>query len=134
MILQDMDKTEHWKMQYSWESACASVTFDIPSFEIIIVKHRHHDELDLLLFPCVYQKMTDLQWAGITIDEGPGTEVVNSRGPYVQSERVAIYKEKAEEIVDRGGAYKCFCTEHRLELMRKDAARRNEHFRGYDNR
>ena len=84
----------------------------------------------------------DLKWSGITIDEGPGSavndqDVTQSRGafgPYIQSERADIYKEKSEEIVERGGAYKCFCTEHRLELMRKDAARRNEYFRGYDNR
>ena len=114
-----MDQCDYWKMKKFQESTLKSVRF---------IYFRFSN------FSCACQKMTDLQWAGITIDEGPGTNVVDSRGPYVQSERVAIYKEKAEEIVDRGGAYKCFCTEHRLELMRKDAARRNEHFRGYDNR
>lgn len=82
--------------------------------------------------------ITDLKWTGIAIDEGPGSVHSDGSlgpvGPYIQSERVSIYKEKGEEIVQRGGAYRCFCTEHRLELMRKDAARRNEHLRGYDNR
>ena len=48
-----------------------------------------------------------LREAGIDYDEGPGKE--GTTGPYVQSERKAIYKKYAEELIARGGAYYCFC-------------------------
>ena len=48
-----------------------------------------------------------LREAGIDYDEGPGKE--GKDGPYVQSERKAIYKAYAEELIRKGGAYYCFC-------------------------
>ena len=48
-----------------------------------------------------------LKQAGIDYDEGPGKEA--SPDSYVQSERKAIYKKYAEELIRRGGAYYCFC-------------------------
>lgn len=58
-----------------------------------------------------------LQWAGLMYDEGPvkGGMV----GPYVQSERLAIYKTHVDQLLDAGNAYRCFCTSERLEEMRK---------------
>ncbi|XP_078613226.1 nondiscriminating glutamyl-tRNA synthetase EARS2, mitochondrial-like [Branchiostoma floridae x Branchiostoma japonicum] len=72
-----------------------------------------------------------LRWAGLEPDEGPTKS--GKYGPYRQSERVKIYKEKTQELIERGSAYYCFCTPHRLELLRKEAARRKEVPR-YDNR
>lgn len=40
-------------------------------------------------------------------------------GPYRQSERLKIYQKYAEELVEKGGAYYCFCTKERLEELRK---------------
>ena len=48
-----------------------------------------------------------LKQAGIDYDEGPGREAADYS--YVQSERKAIYKQYAEELIRRGGAYYCFC-------------------------
>lgn len=53
---------------------------------------------------------------GIEFDEGP--HVGGPNGPYVQSERSEIYKKYAEELVDKGGAYYCFCTEERLSKLK----------------
>ena len=58
-----------------------------------------------------------LDWAGIRFDEGPGRG--GDCGPYVQSERLSIYREHAEKLVDQGNAYYCFCTPQRLEEVRK---------------
>ena len=55
----------------------------------------------------------NLQWAGIPFDEGPGKE--GSVGPYVQSQRLPLYREHAQRLLQRGHAYHCFCTEQRLE-------------------
>ena len=49
-----------------------------------------------------------LDAAGIIPDEGPD-EIGGDFGPYVQSERIAIYKQYAEQLVAEGHAYRCFC-------------------------
>ncbi len=59
-----------------------------------------------------------LATAGITYDEGPDKDA--GYGPYVQTERMGIYKKYAELLVERGGAYYCFCDKERLESL-KDA-------------
>ena len=60
-----------------------------------------------------------LKLCDIHVDEGPleGGEY----GPYTQSERVDIYRKYAEELVEKGEAYYCFCTEERLEKLREEA-------------
>ncbi len=59
-----------------------------------------------------------LRWLGIQWDEGP--EVGGEYGPYKQSERLDIYKEHAQILLDSGHAYYCFCTPERLDHMRRD--------------
>jgi glutamyl-tRNA synthetase len=59
-----------------------------------------------------------LRWLGIQWDEGP--EVGGEYGPYKQSERLDIYKEHAQMLLDAGHAYYCFCTPERLNQMRLD--------------
>jgi len=54
---------------------------------------------------------------GIVFDEGP--HVGGGFGPYIQSERLDIYKKNAEELVKKGYAYYCFCTEERLTKLRE---------------
>ncbi len=56
-----------------------------------------------------------LETAGIDYDEGPDKD--GGYGPYVQTERMGIYKEYAEKLVELGGAYYCFCTKERLESL-----------------
>ncbi|MBI2428973.1 MAG: glutamate--tRNA ligase [Ignavibacteriales bacterium] len=58
-----------------------------------------------------------LQWAGIEFDEGPGKD--GHHGPYIQSQRLTLYTEYAEQLVAGGKAYYCFCTSERLEEVRK---------------
>lgn len=59
-----------------------------------------------------------LRWAGIEYDEGP--DVGGEYGPYVQSQRLAIYREKALQLVESEYAYYCFCTPEDLEQMRQE--------------
>lgn len=72
-----------------------------------------------------------LEWAGIRPDES----VLHGGnfGPYVQSQRLHLYKEHVNTLIEQGHAYYCFCTERRLELLRRDAMRANE-IPKYDNR
>ena len=48
-----------------------------------------------------------LEMAGLNYDEGPGKD--GGYGPYVQSERLPIYKEYAENLLEKGAAFRCFC-------------------------
>jgi glutamyl-tRNA synthetase len=62
--------------------------------------------------------LRSLKWLGLTWDEGP--DVGGPCGPYRQSERSAIYREHAEQLVASGGAYRCFCTAERLAEVRAE--------------
>ena len=57
-------------------------------------------------------------WLGFHWDEGPDTG--GPSAPYVQSERFALYKKYAGELVEKGEAYYCFCTPERLENVRRE--------------
>jgi glutamyl-tRNA synthetase len=59
-----------------------------------------------------------LRWAGLDYDEGPGKG--GESGPYVQSERLPIYRRHAELLLEKGHAYRCFCSAERLDAMRKE--------------
>ncbi|VDP56575.1 unnamed protein product [Heligmosomoides polygyrus] len=61
---------------------------------------------------------------GLHYDEGPSSG--GSYGPYQQSERLPFYRDAVHQLLDTGHAYRCFCSDHRLALLRKDAVRRNE--------
>src|SRR3989344_2533319 len=55
---------------------------------------------------------------GLNCDEGP--EVGGPFEPYIQSQRLDIYKKHALDLINRGYAYYCFCTEERLEKLREE--------------
>jgi glutamyl-tRNA synthetase len=57
-----------------------------------------------------------LHWLGLDWDEGP--DKGGPHAPYRQSERSAIYREHAQLLLDKGEAYRCFCTEDRLSKLR----------------
>lgn len=59
-----------------------------------------------------------LNWAGLQYDEGP--EVGGNFGPYLQSERLEIYKKYANELIEKGKAYYCFCSPERLKALREE--------------
>ena len=63
--------------------------------------------------------MDALAWCGISPDEGPG--VGGDFGPYVQSERKAMYLPYAQQLVDEGNAYYAFDTSESLTEMRERA-------------
>ena len=72
-----------------------------------------------------------LRWVGLSWDEGP--DVGGPYGPYRQSERGAIYRQHADMLLDRGEAYRCFCTEDRLAALRAEQ-KANKQTSAYDRR
>jgi glutamyl-tRNA synthetase len=81
-----------------------------------------------------------LHWLGLDWDEGPSVEELRSAGvkdaqryavggpygPYIQSERLMLYQQVAEELLDRGWAYRCNCSPERLERVREEQIARGE--------
>lgn len=65
-----------------------------------------------------------LSWLGINFDEGP--HLGGAYGPYIQSQRLDIYKEYTQKLLDKGEAYYCFCSEERLAEMRDQQQKRKE--------
>ena len=70
-----------------------------------------------------------LREAGLNWDEGP--DIGGPVGPYVQSERMGMFKQYAEQLVAEGKAYYCFCTEERLEALHAEQ-RANGEMTHYD--
>ena len=71
-----------------------------------------------------------LDWLGVKWDEGP--VVGGPYGPYIQSERFAIYQEYAKKLVDMGKAYYCYCSAERLEALRQKQMEEKSPVQGYD--
>jgi glutamyl-tRNA synthetase len=65
------------------------------------------------------QIQSALAWIGTAWDEGP----------FLQSERLPHHRERGEELVALGRAYRCFCTPAELEAQRAAAQQRGEAFR-----
>ncbi|KAJ2811303.1 Glutamate--tRNA ligase mitochondrial, partial [Coemansia furcata] len=60
-----------------------------------------------------------LEWAGLRFDEGPGKG--GSSASYLQSQRSGLYRAHANELLEKGAAYRCFCDPKRLEALRVEA-------------
>jgi glutamyl-tRNA synthetase len=60
-----------------------------------------------------------LTWLGLDWDEGP--DVGGPYGPYRQSERASLYRDRAHALLEEGIAYRCFCSPDDLEELRKRA-------------
>lgn len=75
------------------------------------------------------QILAGLTWLGLEWDEGPDRG--GPFGPYRQSERQEIHKAHAYMLVERGRAYRCFCTRERLDQVRAEQKERKQNF-GYD--
>ncbi|WP_053955620.1 glutamate--tRNA ligase [Inediibacterium massiliense] len=66
-----------------------------------------------------------LKWAGVEHDEGVVLEngkltQKGEYGPYIQSERLDIYKKYVDELIEKGHAYYCFCSKERLDAVREE--------------
>jgi glutamyl-tRNA synthetase len=61
--------------------------------------------------------ISTLKTVGMEYDEGP--DKGGEYGPYIQTQRSEIYRERAEVLLQSGHAYYCFCTEERLEQLRE---------------
>ncbi len=61
--------------------------------------------------------LDSMRWLGMDWDEGP--EAGGSHGPYLQMQRLGLYKEHAERLIREGKAFRCWCTKEELDAQRK---------------
>ncbi|MBU6389682.1 glutamate--tRNA ligase [Patescibacteria group bacterium] len=92
---------------------------------VFIVRIEDTDQSRLV--PGATERLLEaMRWMGITPDEGVYLDEngklaeKGEYGPYIQSQRLSIYREQADRLVEDGHAYRCFCTPERLEQMRAE--------------
>lgn len=96
-------------------------------FEYLIAKHDNGDFLLRIedtdqtrqvegAEDMIYRTLKD---CGLNWDEGP--DIGGEYGPYIQSQRLPMYKGYAQQLIDLGGAHYCFCSEEEVEAKRKEA-------------
>ena len=96
-------------------------------YEYLIAKHDHGDFVLRIedtdqerevegAVDMIYKVMDQ---TGLGYDEGPNKP--GEVGPYVQSERLAIYKEYADKLVELGGAHYCFCDEETINKVKEES-------------
>lgn len=96
-------------------------------FEYLIAKHEDGDfilriedtDQERLVEGAVDIIYDTMKAVGLHHDEGP--DIGGDFGPYVQSERLSMYKGYADQLVELGGAHYCFCSEEEIEAQRKEA-------------
>lgn len=66
----------------------------------------------------VESQLDNLRWLGIEYDES--VDIGGPYAPYRQTERLGIYEKHAQELLDKGLAYKCFCSSEKLEQSREE--------------
>lgn len=72
------------------------------------------------------QIFDSLKWLGLNWDEGP--DCGGPHAPYRQSERVelGIYKQYADQLIEQGDAFHCFCSSERLDEMRNEQMKKGQ--------
>lgn len=78
-----------------------------------------------------------MKWAGVNHTEGVMMDDAGkvyqqgNNGPYIQSERLPIYNEYLQALIENGSAYPCFCSKERLDAVREEQKAKGENFK-YD--
>ncbi|GHT48313.1 glutamate--tRNA ligase [Spirochaetia bacterium] len=70
------------------------------------------------------------KWLNFSWDEGPN--IGGEFAPYIQSQRTDLYKKYAQQLLDNGNAYYCFCTAERIDTVRREREAAHSSASGYD--
>ena len=90
---------------------------------VLILRVEDTDQ-DRLVAGAIDSIYDGLRWLGITSNEGP--QEGGPYAPYIQSERLPLYQKHAQELIDKGAAYYCFCSKERLAALRAEQEARKE--------
>ena len=90
---------------------------------VLILRVEDTDQ-DRLVAGAIDSIYDGLRWLGISSNEGP--QEGGPHAPYVQSERLPLYQRHAQELIDKGAAYYCFCSKERLAALRAEQEAHHE--------
>jgi glutamyl-tRNA synthetase len=90
---------------------------------VLILRIEDTDQ-DRLVAGAIASIYDGLHWLGIGWQEGP--QEGGPHAPYVQSERLPLYQDHAQKLIDKGAAYYCFCSKERLAALRAAQEARHE--------
>jgi glutamyl-tRNA synthetase len=90
---------------------------------VLILRVEDTDQ-DRLVAGAIDSIYDGLHWLGISWHEGP--QEGGPHAPYVQSERLPLYQQQAQELIEKGAAYFCFCSKERLAALRAEQEARKE--------
>jgi glutamyl-tRNA synthetase len=90
---------------------------------VLILRVEDTDQ-DRLVAGAIDSIYDGLHWLGIGWQEGP--QEGGPHAPYVQSERLPLYQQHAQELIAKGAAYYCFCSKERLAALRAQQEARKE--------
>src|SRR6058998_394872 len=90
---------------------------------VLILRVEDTDQ-DRLVAGAIESIYDGLRWVGISWNEGP--QEGGPHAPYVQSERLPLYQKHAQELIEKGAAYYCFCSKERLAALRAEQEARKE--------
>ncbi len=104
-------------------------------FNYLLAKHSNgafilrleDTDRERLVPEAVDQIQESLKWLGIEWVEGVGSG--GDHGPYIQSERLNIYHEHANQLIKKGLAYKDYTTAEELDRLRREAQDQKKPFR-----
>jgi len=102
---------------YNWLVAKKG-QLDFPSSEAGFILRVEDTDLARSTKESEASVLADLKWLGLLWDEGPD-DTKAKYGPYRQSERSELYVQLANQLLDEGKAYRCFCTKEELEQMKE---------------
>ncbi len=121
----------------SLRTALTNYLFARKNNGVFVVRVEDTDQARLVP-AAIPDMLKSLEWAGMKVDEGvvgvaedvsEATEYEEIKksvvqkgdfGPYLQSERLDIYRKYADELIEKGLAYPCFCSAERLDALRKE--------------
>jgi len=100
-------------------------------YNYLFAKHNHGDfvlriedtDQSRYVEGAVENLISTLNWCELDYDEGP--EKDGELGPYYQSQRTEIYNEHIQQLLEKGLAYRCFCSTERLEQLRNEQVEKN---------
>jgi glutamyl-tRNA synthetase len=90
---------------------------------VLILRVEDTDQ-DRLVAGAIDSIYDGLHWLGVSWHEGP--QEGGPYAPYVQSERLPLYQQHAQELIAKGAAYYCFCSKERLAALRAQQEARKE--------
>jgi hypothetical protein len=126
--------SEKTRTHYPDQFRCPAKVYELVNREIVNALHaRHHGGRFILRIEDTDRERSTEEAVGVILDGMRWLNLDADEGPYFQSQRYERYRAVIAQLLERGAAYRCYCTREELEAMRLQQLTRKEKPR-YDGR